>query len=279
MNRTVCVFLSILFALTCLASPAAAEQKDNPKCQDHPLFNRMPTYWIHNCVVNDFNARSFPVGKGKTQRVEGRYYEIRYYPQATMKSKPSELQILRNFENAVKRIGGKALWVDKSKETLFVSKDGKEVWIEVTTEFTGKHSLIIVEKESMKQDIEANAEVFAGDLKTTGHTAIYGIYFDTGKSQIKPESDQAIAEIARLLKSDSGLRVYVVGHTDTVGRVDSNLKLSMDRAEAVVQALVGNHGISASRLKPFGNGPFAPVATNDTEEGRAKNRRVELVKQ
>jgi OmpA-OmpF porin, OOP family len=136
-----------------------------------------------------------------------------------------------------------------------------------------------VEKKAMAQDIVANADVFSNDLKATGHSAVYGIYFDTGKSEIKPESGQAIGEIAKLLKNDAGLKVYVVGHTDNMGGLESNMKLSRDRADAVVQALVRDHGIIASRLSPYGAGPYAPVASNDTEEGKAKNRRVELVKQ
>ncbi len=107
----------------------------------------------------------------------------------------------------------------------------------------------------------------------------YGIYFDTGKSTIKPESAQAIGEIAKLLKADPGLKIFVVGHTDNQGGVESNIKLSQDRGEAVLQALVRDHGIAANRLGSYGCGLFTPVASNDTEEGRAKNRRVELVKQ
>jgi OOP family OmpA-OmpF porin len=279
MKRTACVFLSILLGIVCLSTFAAAQQKDNPNCQDYPLFNRMPGYWIYNCVQKDFDSRTFSIGLGKKEQVEGRYFEIKYYPQANLKSRASELQILRNFENAIKTLGGKALIVGKHNETLLLTRDGKELWIEVWTEFTGKHGLIVVEKALMTQDIIANADIFANDLKSAGHSAVYGIYFDTGKSEIKPESEKAIAEIAKLLKNDDRLNVYVVGHTDTVGTIDSNLKLSVDRAEAVVQALIRDHNIAASRLKSFGNGPFAPVTTNDTEEGRAKNRRVELVKQ
>lgn len=93
------------------------------------------------------------------------------------------------------------------------------------------------------------------------------------------ESAQAISEIAKLLTADPALKVFVVGHTDNVGGIDSNNKLSQDRAEAVLQYLVKNHGIASERLRAAGCGTFAPVATNDSEDGRAKNRRVELVKQ
>jgi outer membrane protein OmpA-like peptidoglycan-associated protein len=96
---------------------------------------------------------------------------------------------------------------------------------------------------------------------------------------VKPESKPALEEIAKLLKSDAGLKLYVVGHTDNTGVFDANMKLSQDRATAVVNALVSSYGIPVSRLKACGDGPTAPVASNDTEEGRALNRRVELVKQ
>lgn len=116
------------------------------------------------------------------------------------------------------------------------------------------------------------------DHPLTGHAAVYGIYFDTGKPNVKPESALAISEIIKLLNADPCLKIHVVGHTDNVGGMESNIKLSQSRAESVVQAL-RNNGISPARLKSFGCGQFAPVMSNDNEEGRAKNRRVELVKQ
>jgi OmpA-OmpF porin, OOP family len=275
MKRSVLILLSILS----LAFPIIAQQKDDANCKDHPLFTRMPDYWIHSCDQKEFDGYTFDAGQGAAVQINGQYWKIRYYPQNSAKSKPSEQQILLNFENAVKKLGGTLLSKGKSKEVMKLSKDGKEVWVEVTTEFTGKYALIIVEKKAMAQDIVANADVFSNDLKTTGHSAVYGIFFDSGKSDMKPESEQAIAEIAKLLKNDVSLKVYVVGHTDNVGGLETNMKLSQDRADAVVQSLLRNGGISASRLKSYGDGPFAPVASNDTEEGRAKNRRVELVKQ
>ena len=108
--------------------------------------------------------------------------------------------------------------------------------------------------------------------------AVYGIYFDTGKATLKPESDAALAEIAKLLTADTALKLNVVGHTDNAGSLDANMKLSQARAEAVAKALTRRHGIAASRLKSFGVASLAPVASNDSEDGRAKNRRVELVK-
>jgi outer membrane protein OmpA-like peptidoglycan-associated protein len=160
-----------------------------------------------------------------------------------------------------------------------IDKDGKEFWVDLSAEFTGKYGFTIIEKQAMAQDIVANAEVFSNDIRSTGHVAVYGIYFDSGKSVVKPESDVALAEIAKLLKGDPGLKLNVVGHTDNVGQMDYNMKLSQARAEAVAQALVAKHGISAARLKGYGVASLAPVTSNEAEEGRAKNRRVELVKQ
>lgn len=267
-------FVFLLFT-TCLY----AEQKDATGCKDHPLFSRMPGYWIHNCQHNQFDSHDFVIGQGKRSPVEGQFWRIIYYPQNDLASKPSQLQIQRNYENAAQKMGGVVVWSEKGKSTLKLAKDGKEIWVDLGVEFTGKYGLFIIQKEAMAQDVTGNAEVFSNDIRTTGHAAVYGIYFDTGKATIKPESVHAMSEIAKLLNADSGLNVYVVGHTDNVGNVDSNIRLSQDRAEAVLQALVREHSIPPARLRAHGCGQFAPVASNDTEDGRAKNRRVELVKQ
>jgi OmpA-OmpF porin, OOP family len=258
---------------------ALAEQKDDPNCKDHPLFTRMPNSWIRACVHKEFDAHAFFAGTGKTTTVEGEYWELTYYPQATATTRPSELQILRNFENAARKLGGTVVAVDKSRESLRLTQNGKEFWIDVWADFTGKYGLKIIAKGEMNQDIVADAAAFSNDLRTSGHVTIEGIYFDTARSELKPESKQAIDEIAKLLKAEPALKLYVVGHTDNVGGLDANQKLSQARAEAVVQALVQTHGIAAARLRGCGDGPTAPVASNDSEEGRAKNRRVELVKQ
>jgi outer membrane protein OmpA-like peptidoglycan-associated protein len=274
MKKALIVLTSALFLLPAMG---IAAQSDSAGCKDHPVFTRMPGYWIHSCIQKQFDAYAFAIGKGKTAQVEGQFWNIRYYPNTNLNPKPSDTQILRNFENAVQKLGGTVVASEKGKDTLKLTKDGKEIWIEVWAEFTGKYGLVIVQKDAMAQDVVANAEVLSNDIRTTGHASVYGIYFDNGKSTIKSESAQAIGEIAKLLKADPGLKIYVVGHTDNVGSVESNIKLSQDRAEAVLQALVRDHGIAPARLRSYGCGLFAPVAANDTEEGRAKNRRVELV--
>jgi len=272
---------ALLFIISGLlaVTPSLAEQKDAANCKDHPLINRLPDYWIEACTLKQFDAYGFMVGKGKPAQVEGLFTNIRYRPPANLTVKPSTLQVLRNVENAVKQVGGTVVATDSSKETLKLTKNGKELWIEVWADYTGKYILTIVEKAAMAQELVANADAFADSLRMTGHIAVEGIYFDTAKTELKPESSAAIAEVAKLLKGDASLKLHVVGHTDNAGALDGNMKLSQGRAQSVVQALVKSHGIETARLKAYGSGPYAPVASNDSEEGRAKNRRVELVKQ
>lgn len=265
------IFFISIYAAPCLA------KEDAKNCKDHPLLTRLPNYWISSCNEKQFDSYKFKVEKDYAA-VEGHFWEIRYQPPADLAVKPSYLQVLRNVENAVKQIGGKLVTSYSQKITMTLAKGGKELWVEAWADHTGKYILTIVQKDAMVQEIAANADAFANSLKATGHIAVEGIYFDTGKATLKPESQQAISEIIKLLKADSGLKVFVVGHTDNAGAVDGNMKLSQDRAQAVVKELTGG-GITAARLKAFGNGPYAPVSSNDTEEGRAKNRRVELVKQ
>ena len=127
--------------------------------------------------------------------------------------------------------------------------------------------------------VTIDAAAMAKDISSTGRVALYGIYFDTDKADLKPESEPTLQEIAKLLKQDASLKLYIVGHTDNVGGFDYNVGLSERRAAAVVKELTAKHGIPATRLKPAGVGMLSPVAPNDREEGRAKNRRVELVQQ
>ena len=124
-----------------------------------------------------------------------------------------------------------------------------------------------------------DAAALAGDITKTGHSAVYGIYFDTAKAEVKPESDAALQEIAKLLQQNAQLKLLVVGHTDSVGALASSMDLSKRRADAVVQVLTAKSGIAASRLNAQGAGLLAVVASNKSEEGRAENRRVELVEQ
>ncbi len=298
------VFL-LLIALTSLGFSTAVAQsppEDAEGCKDFPLFNRMPNYHIADCQSAEFDARKFPVGppleeqKPKHVAVEGALIYIWY--DLNEGSKPaSGLQVMRNFENAAKKGGGTVEgrypeWCKAMAEydprlgngctnwgvsMKFVSS-GKEVWAYMQVGENG-YGLQIIERQSMKQDIVINAAELQQGLSATGHIAVYDILFDTGKSDIKSQSDNALKEIAKLMSQNPSLKLRVVGHTDNVGDLAMNMKLSQARAAAVVAALTSKYGVAANRLDAFGAGPYAPVASNKTDEGKAKNRRVELVEQ
>jgi OmpA-OmpF porin, OOP family len=268
------VFLAVLFINPLLFA------QDVEGSKDHSLFTRMPGYYIANYDQKDFDSFDFEDKDGGLVTMEGRYTHITYRPNEYGKN-ASTLQIGRNYQNAVKKIGGVVLAdevTSSSYTTMKLARDQKEIWVKIAIGDGGNiYHLDIIEKAGMEQDITANADVWKSDINSTGHAAIYGIYFDTDKSVIKPESEAALKEIVTLLKNNPSLNVWVVGHTDSTGDFNHNMTLSGARAKAVMAALTGK-GIPAARLSAQGAGPIAPVASNDTEEGRAKNRRVELVK-
>ncbi len=138
----------------------------------------------------------------------------------------------------------------------------------------------IVQPQAMETGkVTVDAKAIATALQADGKMALYGIYFDTGKSELKPESKAQLDEMAKLLQGSMALRVFIVGHTDNQGALDANLALSRARAQAVVDALVKNYKVDAKRLGAAGVANYAPVASNAVEAGRARNRRVELVVQ
>jgi outer membrane protein OmpA-like peptidoglycan-associated protein len=138
----------------------------------------------------------------------------------------------------------------------------------------------VVESGTMeKRMVTVQAPEMATNIGRDGKQAICGIYFDFDKADIKPESKPQLEEMAKLMRSNANLKVYIVGHTDNQGGLDYNVGLSQRRAEAVVRALTGQYGIAAARLTSRGVGPLAPVTSNATDDGRAKNRRVEMVQQ
>jgi len=137
---------------------------------------------------------------------------------------------------------------------------------------------VIEDKPMETRMVTVDAAKMANDIAATGRVALYGLYFDTDKADLKPASAPSLAEIGKLLKTQPDLKVYIVGHTDNVGGFDYNMSLSQRRAKSVVDQLVQS-GIAADRLKAAGAGLIAPVAPNDDETGRSKNRRVEIVKQ
>jgi OOP family OmpA-OmpF porin len=274
--------LALVLAALSIVTPSPGQAAGKAGCADHPLFpTHMPDYSLTDCKVEEYGTYSFQTGKNaKTLTpVEGKYTLLTYTYTGAAGKEPSPLAVVRNYEAAIAKVGGTVVYSDPARwVTAKIVKDGREAWAQAEK---GNRAiwLRIVEKKPMAQYIVADAAAFGSDLDATGHVAVYGIYFDTGKSEVKPDSKPSLDEIAKLLARDPALELLVVGHTDMTGSLDANMKLSQARAESVVQALVSQHGVAAARLKGHGVGPLAPVATNGTEEGRAKNRRVELVKE
>ncbi|RPJ16435.1 MAG: OmpA family protein [Desulfobacteraceae bacterium] len=277
MKNVTAVIFSLFFVLAGFGLSIA--DQDVKGSVDHPLLTRMPNFFISDYKSSEFDSYKFIGQDKKTVGIEGHKYYFIYRLNKGVEE-PGELKIRRNIQDALKKIGGNVVFDDNFNKTstIILQKEGKETWVEVRS-YNNMYKLAIVEKGIMKQEVVASAEVMGNDINSTGHVSIYGIYFDTGKSEIKPESDAAISEIAKLLQNNSALKVYIVGHTDNAGSFDSNMKLSKDRADAVTKVLAGKHGIAAARLKSHGVASLSPVSSNDSEEGKAKNRRVELVKQ
>ena len=277
MKRIGYIWPSIL-VISFLIMGVALAETDIKGSKDHPLITRMPDYYISEYSVSEFAGFDPTVVGGKDVHWEGKVYSYGY----TRKEggRPiSMLQIVRNYETAIKQAGGKILGGDERRVAAEIRKNGLMTGVYVEAFNDGRnYSLTIVESQEMKQEVVADAKVMQNDITNTGRTIIYGIYFDTGSATIKPESEKALVEMVKLLKGSPTLKVYVVGHTDNVGSLDSNLKLSSARAASVVKALV-TRGIAAARLQSAGVGPYSPVASNDTDAGKAKNRRVEFVKQ
>jgi outer membrane protein OmpA-like peptidoglycan-associated protein len=280
-NGSKIIFYILLGLL--MASNLVLAQDDSKGCKDHPLLTRMPNFYISSCQDKDFDRHDFKNTQGQDQPVEGRKYTI-YYETKDKVTPPSEMQIKRNYINAIQKVGGSLLYEeprgDRRNVYLKVEKSGMVTWVHIYPVSQGStYTLTIVEQKGMAQEVIADAKTMAADINTTGKVAIYGIYFDFNKSDVKPESDPTLKEITKLLSQNPKLKLYVVGHTDNVGDFNYNMKLSQARAEAVVKELVSKYKVDGTRLKSLGVGPAAPVTSNDTEEGRAKNRRVELVKQ
>ena len=214
--------------------------------------------------------------------MKGKKYVINYrlMPGAAY---PGGLGILKNYQNAIEKIGGETLYFSlerlRSKGNFKLIKGTVAIWVELNVDNVNRrYTMVVLENQDWEQQIIANADYMAENIKNTGRVAIYGILFDTGKSTIKAESAEAIEEVSKLLVMNPDLNIYIVGHTDIEGNFSDNVKLAEDRADSVVQWLIEKHQIKADRLSPKGVGPLSPVASNANEAGKRLNRRVELVK-
>ncbi len=269
--------------LSLLLSSTISLAQDAEGCKEHPMFpNRMANFILSECKSN-FDAVDFNLAAGGTTMIskEGTTTTIRYdFNAESGQQKPSVLQIFRNYEAAAKKIGGITVFLSVGEVTAVfkILKSGKEIaWVKVDTGGNDNNDfyiLYIVQLEEMKQEITSNDILTA--LNTDGHISLY-INFDFGKADIKAESQKIIDQLAEMLTSNPSLKVSIEGHTDNVGAVPANKTLSENRSKAVMNGLIAK-GINRAALSFKGWGPDKPIADNSTEEGRALNRRVEIVK-
>ncbi len=252
----------------------AAQDKDAQGCKDSPLISRFPGAVITECKDKPDELFEFEMGSGKPKkRIEGEFHEIDYrYPKTASKA-----QVIRNLNTALRR-AGYTFDYDSGDYGDFTAHMG-QTWMYVEVSVSSWIRETIVKEIELKQEVVADAAALSSGLNSSGHIVVNGILFDTGKAEVKPESAAALEQVVKMLKQNPKVKVYVVGHTDNVGVLASNIDLSKRRAAAVVQMLTTKYAIPADRLQAYGNGPYAPLASNDSEDGRALNRRVELVKQ
>jgi len=280
MKRT---FFTILLAVVLVNFTNA--QNDADGCKDHQLLTRLENFYISDCSEN-YNELQLRTSVSKKETKEGNrfFYYYRYNFDAGVKMK-SPLQIIKNYENAVVKNGGRLVYKNTNgsegdiEATLYLSTKEKEYWIQLTS-FAGNgieveaFGLNVLEIEVMKQEVAAS-KMFESIIKD-GFIALY-INFETGKSIIKAESTPIIEQIVEMLKQNPNLNISIEGHTDNVGTAPSNQTLSESRAKSVMNELV-TKGISTTRLTFKGWGQTKPIADNNSESGRANNRRVEIVK-
>jgi len=279
LKRALTRLLALALMTVAATTFAARDPADLEDTEEHPEITRFPGFYIDNSKRNDFNEFQFATkanpDDGETK--EGKYWFVDYILKDGVRQ-PSTVELIRNYENAFRKVGGTLVRRHGEVAVFRVPRPNGERWVQISVDNGGyRYQLNIVDVAAMTQKVEFSANEMAAAIKANGFVALNGIVFDTAKATIKPESEALLAEVVALMKNDRQLKLSVEGHTDNVGDKKSNADLSVRRAESVVKYL-GNKGIESTRLRFSGKGDTVPVADNRTEEGRARNRRVELVK-
>lgn len=298
------IFLS-LFASAVFGFTAPAFAEDG---QDHPMVSRYPGTTISQYDFKEFEEAQLLLSKPYEQNgkwvadkvlpVEGQVTYIHYKKPDTV----SALQIFRNYQSALTKGGFKELfscnrpctetnlssfqsllkardlYLNYSRDNQYLSAQNNNVYVSLFVNEGGVW-LFVIEKGEMETDkisVVGNSPI-AEALNKSGRVDVYGLTFDTGKSNLKPSSKITLDELAKILTDNPQMNLDVIGHTDNVGTEESNLTLSQERSDQVVAVLVSDYGINPTRLNPLGKGQSQPVASNENEKGKATNRRVEFV--
>lgn len=271
LKRPLICFLGLLFMVLIVGAEIAQK--------DHPVIKPIPGFILDDSRLEDFSSYTFEVQKADDwveKQVKGKFWFL-YYEYQKEDRKFSKLEIIENYKQAVLEKGGEILKEDDTKLDFTVpSLGGGTIWVHLHT-WENSYELYIVEEEGFEKRLFFGADELKKELDTAGHVAIYGIYFDFDKSDLKPGSEKMLVEMVKLMKGYPELTIEIQGHTDSTGNRGYNLKLSDKRAETVKSFLV-LFGINPSRMTTKGYGPDNPVASNETDKGRSLNRRVELKK-
>lgn len=250
--------------------------------------------------------RAHMIAGNKIVAIEGKIARDQFQLTNPEQREYSAIEFQRNYENAIRGLGGVRISqtqytgdvlqafggreaVDKhyfgtcasdgcENQSYLIRQGGKEYWIQVSTGAIPLHGYVtVLEREGMKQSLGfLDASAMKKAIDADGRVALY-VNFDVDKATLRPDAQPTIAEIEKLLGGDPALRLSIEGHTDNTGTPAHNQELSTARARSVLGALVGL-GIDPARLQSKGFGQDKPLADNGSEDGRAKNRRVELVK-
>jgi OOP family OmpA-OmpF porin len=253
----------------------APAQADRPGCAENKVVTRMPGCVILRCDNKDYATAAMPRTKGERgHEVEGELDHTVY----RCPSSKSPLELGRNTEAALKNAGFKILYTDVygGGARFYMTAQKGPHWVNLAV-VSDAYDLTVVKQKQMEQAMTANADGWAEQVNQTGRVTVYGINFDTGKATIRPDSEPALIEMAKMLQTNASWAMLIAGHTDNVGAKEMNLALSRQRAESVIAWLAGR-GVDKARLVPAGFGDTRPIAQNSDEEGRQKNRRVDLVK-
>ncbi len=263
--------MTALFLILMLAQA----DPDAEGCRDAKMLSRKPGCVIESCANKAFDGLDILMGKANGQdqlkSLEGETEEVHYRCAPSV----SGLEITRQAAGALRSAGFQLIYTGKdSFEEQALSAQKGNAWLTIRTNSEGRYSVSSVVVKPVAQELTAQ---WKSELESSGRVAVYGIEFDTASAQLRPEADGVLNQILVLLEGESALRLRIEGHTDTTGTPAANQQLSAQRAAAVALWL-SRKGIAASRLETAGKGSIKPIAPNDTEEGRSRNRRVELVR-
>lgn len=281
-------------------------QVSDAKLGDFPFFSLPKNIeYLNNPLQRDYDEIYFPLGKdGKLEKIGGKSFKA-YLTKANHEGNNwSAPYVLKSYDDAIKSAGGVLVfdgkltteqldflkgnasylgeegsidyWNEPVRTYIIRQPNGDDIYIQVYAYSSGG-SIQVVQKEAFKQTITLlESKQIQKDLVEKGKAVLY-INFDTDKSTLKPEGKDAVNEIFKALSENKTLKIVINGYTDNTGSAAHNQELSEERANTVMNVLISD-GIDKSRLSARGFGSERPLAANNSEEDKAKNRRVELVK-